>query len=80
MRSASADRSKSCESTSRSCLSSDLTPWKSICGSKLNHSKSTLTMSKSYVLVREKFGVDGRRCMLTSSSELSSSILVTVGS
>lgn len=47
MQSARPETSKSAASTSSSWRSSVLVPWKSISESKLNHSNSTLTTSKS---------------------------------
>jgi len=48
MRSVKAERSKSCASTSKSCCKRVLMPWKSYCGCGSNHSKSTLSVSKSF--------------------------------
>jgi hypothetical protein len=47
MQSARPETSNSAASTSSSWRSSVLVPWKSISESKLNHSNSTLTTSKS---------------------------------
>lgn len=49
IRSASSDRLKSWASMSRSCRSRFLVPWKSTVGCGSNHSKSTSSMSMSYI-------------------------------